>query len=283
MSTPQGPYGPQNPYGMPPQGPYAAGPNAQQPYGQPLAPQPQPQPPYGTPYAQTPYPQQQPYGWGVPPMSPPPAKRRIGLVFGIVGGVVAVIAVVLFAGSKMANSGFPEAEYELSLPKTLENGRYRLTKDLSDSEGRKLRDQAAGAWDGKLDGVVVGHYGLGGDQAKGTLAVTGMYGRFKYPDSIRDEMMKGGGDAEGAKVAVGPRDFHPDGSDGLTITCEVSTQTELGTEVTVTLCGWADDNTSGSMAEATAATRTQNPADVDLNKAAVATLQVRSEMRKAIE
>ncbi|MGW0419948.1 hypothetical protein [Streptomyces sp. NPDC003015] len=138
------------------------------------------------------------------------------------------MSVVGFAmyGSKPADVGFPEARYRLSLPKTLVDNRYELTRDVSDSEGQKLEEQAAGGWDVKLAGAA-------------------------DPEWSRNDMMKGGGDGEGAEVVVPPKDFHPAGSGGITITCEVST-------------------------------RTDSPSDVDLDKPAATTLQIRSEMRKPV-
>nr|WSZ14634.1 hypothetical protein OH837_15525 [Streptomyces canus] len=280
MSTPmppqtpygaQNPYAPQNPYGQqPPQGPYAPGP-----YGQP-----QPQPSYGTPYPQQPA----GYGWGVPPVAPPPPpKRRLGLVFGILGGFLAV-SVVGYAmnGSKLGDGGFPEAEYRLSLPRTLVDNHYELTRDVSETEGRKLKEEAAGSWDVKLAGVAYGHYSPGGDEAKGELVVMGLYGRFKDPAWSRNDMMKGGGDGERAEVVVAPKDFHPVGSGGITISCEVSTRTDSGVKVTLPLCGWVDANTSGAVFEVTNTATTDDPSDVDLDKLAATTLQIRSEMRKPI-
>ena len=277
MSTPpppQGPYGPPNPYGgqQPPQGPYASGPYPQQP---------QPQPPYGTPY-----PQQQPYGWGAPPMAPPPRKRRTGLVLGIVGGVVALIVAIVvglaMVGAKVTGGSFPEAKYALSLPRTLVDGRYELAKDLSDTEGQKVESEAEGAWDAKDVRAVVGQYSLGGDQTRGTLVVSGMYGRFNHTELTRKNMMRGAAEGAGAKVAVPAQDFHPEGSDGITVSCEVLTQTQLGTRVTVPVCGWADGNTGASVAEVTTATMSQDPSEVDLDKAAATTARIRTEMRKPI-
>lgn len=125
-------------------------------------------------------------------MAPPPRKRR-GLVLGIVGGVVALIVVVVaalaLAGSK--GGGFPEAKNKLVLSKTLLAGRYTLSQDLSGSEGQKIEDEADGSWDAKDTHAVVGQYALGGDQTKGTLVVSGMYGRFKRTDQARNSMMKG--------------------------------------------------------------------------------------------
>ncbi|MFF9815974.1 hypothetical protein [Streptomyces sp. NPDC014006] len=280
MSTPPG-----NPYGQQPQSPYGQNPYGQNPYGaqQPQGPYGQPpaaggQPPYGA-YGQQPpgpYPPQ-PHGWG----APPPKKRR-GLVIGIVGGVVALIVVVVAAlalvGSK--GGGFPEAKNKLVLSKTLLNGRYTLSQDLSDSEGKKIEDEADGSWEAKDTHAVVGQYSLGGDQTKGTLVVSGMYGRFKHPDKARGNMMKGAGEGQ-AKVVVPPKDFHPDSS-GITVTCEVLTQVQMGTTLTVPMCGWVDDNTGASIAEITAETMTQDPLQVDLEAAAKTALQVRTELLKPV-
>ncbi|MFF4631546.1 hypothetical protein [Streptomyces griseorubiginosus] len=280
MSTPpspQSPYSAPNPYGS--QNPYATGP-----YGQPQ-PQPQPQPPYGTPY-----PQQQPaagYGWGAPPMAPPPPpKRRRGLVVGGVGGVVGLVVLIVVGyallQSAAKNAGYPAAKYTLSLPRTLLIGRYELAQDYSDSEGQKIMDAAKGYSQAKVDGVAVGQYSLAGNTTEGSLVVSGMYGRFKDPEATRNNMMKGAGEGEGAKVALAPQDFHPDGSGGVTVTCEVLTKTKGGTDMTVPVCAWTDANTGASVGELRASTMTQDPADVDLDKLAATTLQVRSEMRKPI-
>ncbi|WP_053754926.1 hypothetical protein [Streptomyces sp. MMG1533] len=275
MSTPpppQSPYQPQppqNPYGpQPPQGPYGAPhpqqPYPQQPYGQQSAP-----PPYGAPYPQ------QPNGW-VPPT---PKKTRAGLVLGIVGGVVAVIAVGI--GVKI-NSGYPASEYALTLPKTLLDDRYRLTEDLSDAEGQEVEDEMDGAWDAKVVDAKVGTYGLDGDETKGAFMVSGMYGRFKNPDDDRDSMLEGAAQAESATLAVSPKDFRPSGSD-ITVTCEVVTQQRLGTTMTYPVCAWADGNTAAVVAEVTPDAYTQDPSEVDLEAAAETALRIRSEIRKPID
>jgi hypothetical protein len=112
-----------------------------------------------------------------------------------------------------------------------------------------------------------------------------MYGRFRNTDEARDSMMEGAAEGDGATLAVPPQDFHPSGSDGVTVTCEVITQPQgpLGTELTVPVCAWTDDNTGASVVEVTAETMTQDPSDVDLEKAAEQTLAIRSEMLKTIE
>ncbi|MFH9088077.1 hypothetical protein [Streptomyces sp. NPDC017673] len=270
-----GPYGQQPPqqpgsYGQPPQapGPYGS-PYPQQPY-----PQQQPYP------AQQPYPPQQPYpGWGVPPMAPPPKKRRIGLVLGIVGGVVAAVVVLLIVLGMVAESGFPAAEHKLTLPGKLLDGTYELVDDLSGSEGKKISDEADGAWDAKDTHGVVGTYSPGGDETKGTLVVSGMYGRFKNTEEARTNMMKGAGEGDGATIAVPAKEFE---LDGITISCEVMTEEHLGTKITVPVCAWADGNTGATVAEVATAAMDQAPSDVDLEAFARKTLTIRSEMRKPI-
>lgn len=275
QQPPQGqqpPYGQQSPYGQ------------QAPYGQP---QPQNPGPYGSPYPpQGPQgPQQPPYqGWGgMPPVVPPPPKKsRVGLILGIVGGAVVLIVgglVALGAIGYKAATTFPDAKNKLTLPQTLLDGKYELAKDLSDTEGKKIGDEADGAWDAKDTHGVVGSYSLGGDDTKGTLVVSGMYGRFKNTDEARRNMMKGASEGSGAKIAVPAKDFD---LGGITISCEVLTQEQLGSKMTLPMCAWADDNTGASIALVDTPHLTEDPAQVDLAALARQTLQVRSEAVKPI-
>lgn len=270
---PQQPPYPQQPYGLPPASPYGM-PYPQQPYGQPVQP--------GQPV----HPGQpgQPYGWGAPaPMfPPPPKKRRVGLVLGVVGGAlvagVATVVALALIGQKV-DSGFPEADFALTLPKTLIDGRFELASDLSDTQGQKIEEEADGAWDARDTVGVVGAYALNGDASTGTLALSGMYGRFKNSDKARVSMLKGAGEASGVTVAVPRKDF---AEGGVTISCEVLSQRKSGVTLTYPTCSWADGNTAAAVAWTTAKTLTQDPEDVDLALSARMTLQVRSETRKAI-
>ncbi|WP_405822103.1 hypothetical protein OG241_38185 [Streptomyces sp. NBC_01390] len=283
MSTTPPPQPPENPFGPPP----TSGPYGQQPPPPPYqAPQPGPygqqQPPAPSPYGQQPYGAPAPAPWGAPP--PPPKKSRLGLILGIVGGVVALVVVgvaVLFWVVTKSDSGFPEAEYKLTLPQKVLDEKYELAGDLSGAEGKTIEDEADGAWDARDTKAVVGQYSLGGDQAQGTLVISGMYGRFKNTGLARDNMMEGAAGGEGAKVAVKPKDFKPAGSD-VTVTCEVLVQTQLGTEITIPVCGWVDGNTGASIAEITAETVTKKPAQVDLAAAAETAVKIREEIRKPI-
>ncbi|MFC9925414.1 hypothetical protein [Streptomyces sp. NPDC127190] len=284
--SPYGPQQPQQPYpygSQPPQGP--AGP-----YGSPY-PQAQPYPPaQAYPQAQ-PYPQQQPYpgqpyppqqqypGWGVPPMGPPPKKRRVGLVLGIVGGVVTAGVVGLILLGTAAEGGFPEAKNKLVLPHTLLDGKYTLAQDLSGTEGKKVEEEADGAWDAKDIHAVTGRYSPGGDDTKGMLLVSSMYGRFKNQDDVRSRMLKGATQADGVTLDQPPKDVTPPGA-ATTISCEVLTQKGALATLTYPVCSWADGNTAAVVAEVDMATT--HAADVDLAAAARHTVTVRSEMLRPL-
>nr|WP_203643737.1 hypothetical protein [Streptomyces sp. SID14478] len=224
-----------------------------------------------------------PAPWGAPP--PPPKKRRVGLIIGIVAGVVVLGVVGLIGLGALAwfgnNATFPDAEYKLTLSPTVLDGKYRLTQDLSASKGSELEDEATGAWDAKDVKAVIGQYAAGGDPNKGVLVVSGMYGRFKNTAEARTNMMKGAGEAESASVAVPPKDFRPAGYD-VTVTCEVLTQNNAGTSVTVPMCGWVDDNTGASVGEVTQESATQDPQAVDLEAAAETAAKVREDLRKPL-
>ncbi|MEV5877524.1 hypothetical protein AB0L75_25545 [Streptomyces sp. NPDC052101] len=269
----------------PPPQPYPNGPQ-QQPYPYPYGQQPpQPAPgPYGSPYPpQQPYPPQpygrQPYPWGAPPMAPLPKKRRIGLIIGIVAGAVAAVVAALVVLGMAVESGFPEAKNKLTLPQTLLDGKYRLGQDLSATEGKKIEDEADGAWDAKDLHGVVGTYNVDGEATKGTLVVSGMYGRFKNTEAARRNMMKGAAEGANAKVAVPSKDFD---LSGVTISCEVVTQEQMGTEFTMPMCAWADGNTGATVATVNTPLASQNPSDIDLEAAAKNTAEIRSEAVKPI-
>ncbi|WP_341849429.1 hypothetical protein [Streptomyces bungoensis] len=266
---------PPGPYGSPyPQQP-------QQPYGQ--------QPPPPGPYS-APYPQQQPYppqpcpGWGVPPMGPPPRKSRVGLVLGIVGGVVGLVVlgvVGLAAIGFKVEHDFPAARNKLTLPHTLLGRKYVLDDDLSDTEGQKIEDDVDGAWDAKVTDAVVGRYGPQADASRGTLVVSGLYGRFQNTAEGRSNMLEGAGKADGVTVAEPAKDVTPPGAD-TTVSCEVVTEKQPGLKATYPVCAWADGNTAAIVARIDRSALTAAPADVDLAAAARDTVTIRSEMVEPI-
>jgi hypothetical protein len=212
-------------------------------------------------------------------MGPPPKKRRIGLVLGIVGGVVTLGVVGLVLLGLLVESGLPEAKNRLTLPHKLLDDKYVLAEDLSATEGKKVEEEAEGAWNAKDIHSLVGRYSPGGDDTKGMLLVSGMYGRFMHKDDVRSHMLKGATEADGVTVAEPAKDVTPPGAD-TTISCEVLTQTKAGMTITYPVCAWADGNTAAVVGEL--ALPPGDSADVDLDTAARHTLKVRSEMLKPI-
>ncbi|AXI73963.1 hypothetical protein ACFYX6_06190 [Streptomyces bacillaris] len=283
MTTPPQP--PQGPYGPPPAHP------PQSPYGQPAAPgvppQQYPQQPYGYP------PQQQPGGWGQPPVAPgagawppqgpgaqPPRKKRTGLIVGIVAGAVVVAGGIAFGVSqlvgKTADAAFPDAEYKLVLEQKLLDGEFTLAQDLSSTEGKKIetlydptvRDAKA----------VVGQY----SSAKGgALVISGMYGRFADPEMMTGKMMEGGAAGEGATVVVPPKKFTPAGYD-ITLECQVLQSAKGGVKANVPMCAWGDGNTGVSVGIIRAETALKDARSIDLEAAAVETAKIREEIRQPI-
>uniref|UniRef100_UPI002F9113F3 hypothetical protein n=1 Tax=Streptomyces sp. NBC_01001 TaxID=2903713 RepID=UPI002F9113F3 len=274
MSQPPGPYGssqPPNPYG-----------------GQLHAPQSSPHP-YQQQYPGHPYPPQQYPGqgvWGQPPTGSP-RKKRTGMVIGIVAGSFVVLGVLGFgvrllagAGSLASGSGFPEARYRLTVPKTMLDGKYELVQDLSDTEGKKA---LKGSYDSKIRNPkpVVGQYNSNSPKGQGALVFSGMYGQFKDPEGARRKMLGGAADAEGATLAVPAREITPPGS-GITLSCQVLTMRQGGAESTLPMCAWADENTGASVGVVTPEIVGQKPGSVDLAKVAETTLKVRAESRQPI-
>ncbi|ULR53351.1 hypothetical protein [Streptomyces deccanensis] len=231
-------------------------------------------------------PQAQPYGAPHPAgwQPPPPPKSRVGLILGIVGGVVGLVvlgSVGLWVVGTQSTGGFPEAEYKLALPETVLDGEYKLAQDLSDSEGRQVEEEADGAFDARDVTAAVAQYAPAKEGTEGALIVSGMYGRFKNTDAARDNMLKGAAGVSSIKVVVPPEDYTP-GDSELTISCQVVTQNQAGSEITYPMCAWADGNTGASVAELSVESVGQDASEVDVEAFAERTLQVRSELRQPI-
>lgn len=284
---PQGPYGaPQGPYG-PPQQPQ------QNPYAQQPVPRQQPVPGQQQPYG---YPQQpqQPQPWGAPapgapgwPGMPPPRRSRTGLVVGITLGALVMAGGIAFGVSRLVDEvdkaggipsvgDFPEAEYRLTVPKTLLDGEYTLQTDSSSTDGKDIE----GTYDPSIRDAkaVVTQYTSG---SGGTLVISGLWGRIKGPEFTRDKILEGAVQNEGMTIAVPAREFTPAGY-GITVSCQVVRSKEGGVSSTLPMCAWGDDNTASFVAVITAETALQDPQEVDLDKAALDTAKVRAESRKPI-
>ena len=272
---PQGPYGaPQGPYGPPqPQpNPYAQqpAPGQQHPYGYPQAPAPQP--------------------WGAVPGGPgfpPPRRSRPGLIVGVVVGALVVAGGVAFGVSRLmgaADDGklpgtraFPPAKYELTVPKNLLDGDYTLQEDTSATDGKDI-EETRDPTIRNPKGVVAQYTSKDG----GTVVVSGLSGRIKYPETTRDQIMDGAAETDGMTVVVPAREFRPAGY-GITIACEVVRSKDDGTDSnTLPMCAWGDENTASFVAVVTTETVLQDPEEVDLAEAARQAAQIREEMRRPI-
>ena len=284
MSTP-----PPNPYSQPqyPQQGYAP----QQPYPQqgyaPQQPYPQqgsaPQPPAGYPYAQPqqyPYPQQYGGGWGAPP--PPPKNKGPMIALITVASIAGIFAISWFGnnvvGGGSSGTGFPAAEYELTLPKTLLDGKYKL----SDDQSAKHQEELAGMSGANVRDAKASVAQYLSTSESGVLIVSGMHGRIKDPDKARTKILSSAEESDGSTIAVPPKDFTPAGSE-VTITCQVLTteQTGGGTN-TLPMCAWADANTNVAIGLTTVRISKQSPEEVDLKSVAEATAKIRAQMRKPI-
>ncbi|MGW8883997.1 hypothetical protein [Streptomyces sp. NPDC055749] len=275
---PQGPYGPPQPQPQPPQNPYG-----QQPYGYPQQPQ------YPA------HPQGQQGAWGQPgipgqpgmqpgmggwPAQPPPRRKRTGLIIGIVAGSLVVAGGIAFGVAQLvdrgANAAFPEAEYELVVPKKVLDGEFTLDQDLSETEGKEIEDTPdPSIRDGK---AVVAQYTA---DATSALVLSGMHGRLATPGYMRGKIMEGAAEAEGSKIVVPAKEFEPKGY-GITIECQVVQSKEAGMTTNIPMCAWGDDNTAAMVAVVRPADVVKDAKSIDLAKVAEETAKVRSETRKPI-
>jgi hypothetical protein len=249
-------------------------------------PSPQPHDPYAAVPAATPDAPVAPHGSSAPaawPPPPPPARgSRIGLVLGIVGGAVALLAagvaafVVLRGDSEAA---YPDAEYRLTLPPKLLDGAYALEEDFSHDTGGTFARENERVLDARDLRAAVATYTP--VNSGGQLTISGLYGRFRNPDGARDTMLERAAGAEGTELAVPPRDFRPSGS-GTTVTCQLLARKDLGARTVHPQCAWNDGNTGVLVLVVDPAVAGEDPDDVDLEASAELTLRVRDEMRRPI-
>ncbi|WP_367038278.1 hypothetical protein [Streptomyces sp. Je 1-332] len=198
-----------------------------------------------------------------------------------VGAGVLVVVLVMVGFAVFGGVGFPEAKYRLRVSAELVGGTFKLSADLSDTAGRQIVEENRNRSNVRNPTAVVGSYAGQGEQNGSRLVVSGLYGRFRSPAEARDDMSEGAAEAEGATVAVPAHDVTVRGSD-MTVRCQVLTSEQGGTVSNVPMCVWGDDNTGASVGVITDENVSQDPEDVDLEKLARMTLQVREEMREPI-
>ncbi|MEW1779907.1 hypothetical protein [Streptomyces sp. NPDC086777] len=234
-----------------------------------------------SPAPQSPY-QTSLHPWGAPSPAAP-EKSGVGLMALIIGGVflliVALLATLVLVGKKV-ESGYPKAEYALTVPGALVDGRYRLARDDSPTLGRALERSWRHSWDAEsVHGVVAVYHADPGDGDRGDLTVTAMYGRIRNTAEVRARVLAdNNARTTRVKLLVRPKEVTTPGS-RIRVDCEVLTRTWADrSTLTYPVCVWADGNTWARVADMTFAT-TMN---IDLRTAAETALRIRSEMVKPI-
>lgn len=271
-----GPYGPPPPAGPPPP-----------PYGQVPAPPPQAGPPgpYGVPPQQQPHPPQYPYG---PPPGPPgygpppPQKGNAGKVIGIVALCIFGLLVFSYLGNlNSSRSGGGTAsslpKYEVRMPKTLVDGKYKLAKDMSEKAAAQNPElgpddqQYLGIYSGSSAKEQLLYSGLNSDS-------TGGKPISESDDTALDSVKKD----PSIQDAVPRRELTPTGADEP-VTCEVTTKAEGGKELTMATCAWGDQGSMGMVTDNSYDTLSTAPEDVDLDAFAEQVNTIRDEVRSPAE
>ncbi|MET9431813.1 hypothetical protein [Streptomyces sp. NPDC003036] len=266
---------------MPPPPPPHQQPPGPGPYG---PPQPYPQQPYPhQPYPPQPGASYGPGPYGAPP-PPAPPKKRTGLVVGIVAGSLAVLGLLAWVGTQavdavsQAGGSYPAAEYKLTAPVTVLSGTYKLTSDTSEKDGKDVEAEDAKDPSVRVTKSVVATYT---GEPGSALVVSGFYGQLRAPDLTRRQILEGGATGQGTTLVVRPKDFKSAGAD-VTISCQVTRSTDMGTTSTLPMCAWGDGNTASFVALVTPEIAAQQPEDVDLRALAETTAKVRAELRKPL-
>jgi len=213
----------------------------------------------------------------------PPKKKRTGIVIGItvaalavVGGVGYAVYKLVDAGSAIATSSFPPAEYRLTVEKELLDGEFTLVEDMSQTRGKGIED----TYDPSVRNAkaTVAQYA---SSEGGVLVLSGMWGQLRSPEFARGKILSGAAEAEGATLAVPAKKFTPAGYD-ITIECQVVRQKTSGVSSSLPMCAWGDGNTGAMVAVVTPETAVKDPQSIVLTQLAADTAKVRSESRKPI-
>ncbi|MEV7323817.1 hypothetical protein [Streptomyces sp. NPDC093970] len=232
---------------------------------------PAPQPLYQTP----------PSPWSAPPPAPP-RRSRIGLIAAIAGGVVLLIvalaATMVLVGMGVENS-FPPADSSLTVRPELVDGRFTLNRDDSSTLGLTMQNSWRRSWDAEdIHGIAATYKPEDGE--RGSLVVTGMYGRFKNTDRMRAHVLADNASKNTqVTVLVKPQDDTPAGSP-VHVSCDIVTRKWAdGTTLSYPVCAWADGNSWARVADMTRS----GSVNLDLKATAKITLEVRTEMRTPIK
>lgn len=164
--------------------------------------------------------------------------------------------------------------YKLSLPDTLQGGRYTLTRDLT---AETDRDRPRDTDFAEQLVAKAGVYSSAGDDG-GEFIFQGLSSAKADPEFPRYGMLDGMTDDSGVKIAVRRRTF---ATDGGKLACEVHSKPgEDGQSPgTLPMCSWIDPHTQGIVLDSGAATQRKAPGKVDLKALADKVAKVRDEVR----
>lgn len=192
-------------------------------------------------------------------------NRRTGVVAAVVVGAVVVVGAGAAHRHSRAGGG------HLSVPRTLDHGRYALVRDSGSAA-------AAGAWARGLTTVGGSYRHVDGSGARDVLDVDGGYGTVEDGARAVRGLLVYAEDTGGAQVAVSPQVFAAPGA-GREVTCEVvGTDSAADHRVYLPVCAWADASTAGVVSRTDFAALAPTAAAVDLRAAAGLTETVRGEL-----
>ncbi|MEC4017344.1 hypothetical protein [Streptomyces sp. H27-D2] len=283
MSTP--PYPPQPGPGAPQYGPPPGAPGGppppfpqqgygQQGYGQPPHP-PQQYPSYPA-YGQPPG-----GGWGQPPKKGG-AGKVVAIVLGSLFGAFIILRGVaeVMPGGGDSSGSQASPEYTLTVPKTLQSGKYTLVKDLTAAlDSPSVPSDGSNAHGMEPAG---GQYSAQAGDGVESLVFSGQYGSIDDPGTARDSLIRGFSEGDGAEITVPEREITPTGSDEA-LTCGVGVKRQTGQDLTLPFCVWADSGTVAMVVENGLFSSDTSPESVDLKAFANKSGLVRDEVRVPVK
>ncbi|ANZ21029.1 hypothetical protein SNOUR_39005 [Streptomyces noursei ATCC 11455] len=241
--------------------------------------------PYGAPQAPYGAPPQAPYGYQGPGMPPPvPPKSNAGKTWGIVGAIAGVVVIGGIAsavalsgggGGGGGTGGTAGPKYRVTVPRTLADGSYTLSKDISQQAGTSVPH------DGTNEHGITA---VGGQYGSGTksLVMVGLYGTIDNPRTTVEHAIRGMKDDAQTDVAVPEKEFTPSAGGGP-LTCGVDVRQEAGQKITMAFCVWADASTSVNVAQTDTADLSKDPRSVDLQEFADTAGKIRREVTKPLD
>lgn len=188
---------------------------------------------------------------------------------------VAVLAAAAACTGRVADAPMPAPAHRLTVPATLDGGRYALVDDMSAELQRRYVTDVPGTAGMTAVG---GRYRRGRGPALDIVSFWGGYGQLPGPAALRQVMMSGLGLPASTRRATAPLTLTPAGT-RLKVVCEVLVQTAHGTPITLPVCAWSDRDTAFAVANATPRGLHQPPAAVDLRPLAALTATIHDEVR----